>query len=52
MTKLSDPHAAPNPVPSSDPVPPAVKEPPNEDPQERTPNAPVDEPDPVVPKHV
>ena len=39
-------------VPGPDPAPPSIKEPPHDDPEDRTPNAPVDEPDPVVPKHV
>lgn len=39
-----------NPVPGPEPAPPAVQEPPLEKPE--NPNAPVDEPDPVVPEHV
>lgn len=49
MKSLSD-SPKDNPVPGPEPDPPPVKEPPNENPA--NPNAPVDEPDPVVPRHV
>jgi hypothetical protein len=38
-------------VPGPDPAPPPVKEPPPQEDSEN-PNAPIDEPEPVTPKHV
>jgi hypothetical protein len=52
MKKPPQPFKPSGPAPGPDPVPPAIKEPPQNDPEDRTPNAPVDEPDPVVPIHV